>query len=70
MVLGCGLMGPTIAKDCAENNDVTKVLACDIDKEKLQKTVNFVSSSKLKTAILDVTDHKALVKKMKEAGIL
>jgi lysine 6-dehydrogenase len=65
MVLGCGLMGPTIAKDCAENNDVTKVLACDIDKEKLQKTVNFVSSSKLETAILDVADHKALVKKMK-----
>ncbi|GAF86414.1 unnamed protein product, partial [marine sediment metagenome] len=52
IVLGCGLMGPTVAKDCAEDDAVSKVLACDIDVEKLRKAEEFVSNPKLETAKL------------------
>ncbi|UCH56593.1 MAG: saccharopine dehydrogenase NADP-binding domain-containing protein [Candidatus Bathyarchaeota archaeon] len=65
MVLGCGLMGPTIARDCAESESVSKVLARDIDEEKLRNAKEFVSSPKLKTARLNIADHDALVKKMR-----
>jgi lysine 6-dehydrogenase len=65
MVLGCGLMGPTVAKDCAEDKGVSKVMACDIDEEKLRKAQEFASNPKLETSVLSVTDHDALVEKMK-----
>ncbi|MGD2142683.1 MAG: saccharopine dehydrogenase C-terminal domain-containing protein [Candidatus Bathyarchaeota archaeon] len=70
MVLGCGLMGPTIAKDCTESKEVSEVLACDIDQKKLEQVEEFVSSSKLKTFKLSVTDHKTLVKQMKEYDVV
>ena len=65
MVLGCGLMGPTIARDCAGDPAVSEVLACDIDEEKLRRAEEFVSNPKLETEILSVTDHGALVDRMR-----
>lgn len=65
MVIGMGLMGPTIAKDCAEASEVTKVLGCDIDEAKLREAEVFVDNPKFETVILSATDHEALVDKMK-----
>jgi lysine 6-dehydrogenase len=65
VVLGCGLMGPTIARDCAEDASVSRVLACDIDYERLEKAEEFVSNPKLETAKLSVTDHGALVEHLR-----
>ncbi len=65
LVLGCGLMGPTAAKDCAESAEVTKVLGCDFDEEKLKKAKVFVANRKFETASIDVTDHEALVSTMR-----
>jgi lysine 6-dehydrogenase len=65
LVLGMGLMGPTIAKDCCEDQEVTKVTGCDVDPRKLEEAKNQVGSPKFDTAVVDVTDHDSLVKIMK-----
>ena len=65
LVLGMGLMGPTIAKDCCSDADVAKVTGCDIDAGKLAEAVKYVDSPKFDTAVVSVTDHGALVKIMK-----
>jgi lysine 6-dehydrogenase len=65
LVLGCGLMGPTVAKDCAESDEVTEVVGCDVDQEKLDRAVEFVSNPKFEAVKLSVTDHDALVEGMR-----
>jgi lysine 6-dehydrogenase len=61
LILGCGLMGPVIAKDCAENDDITEVVGCDFDEEQLKKCSKFVSNKKFRTSKLDLTDYGTLV---------
>lgn len=62
-VVGAGLMGPTIAMDCVENDEVEEVLLIDIDDVSLRKVAESLGlPSKLKTLVQDVTDHKSLVK--------
>ncbi|MGW8178699.1 MAG: saccharopine dehydrogenase family protein, partial [bacterium] len=70
LVLGMGLMGPTIAKDCAEASEVTKVTGCDIDQKKLDEAKQYVNNKKYDTDILSVLDHDALVKKMKDYDLV
>ncbi len=65
LVLGMGLMGPTIAKDCCADPEVTKVTGCDIDSRKLVEAKNYVDSPKFDTTVASVTDHDGLVKIMK-----
>jgi lysine 6-dehydrogenase len=65
MVLGCGLMGPTIARDCAESGEVSTVVIGDIDEKKLEKAEKKIASPKLETAKLNVTDHDGLVKRIR-----
>ena len=61
-----GLMGPTIAKDCAESIEVSKVTGCDIDKEKLSEALEYVSNPKFDVEELSVLNHDKLVKKMRD----
>lgn len=70
LVLGLGLMGPTIAKDCAESPKVSKVTGCDIDKKKLQEAVIYVNNPKFDTEELSVLDNEKLVKKMKNYDLV
>ncbi|MBU7018839.1 MAG: saccharopine dehydrogenase NADP-binding domain-containing protein [Theionarchaea archaeon] len=65
LVVGCGLMGPAIAKDCAQNKEVTHVEGCDIDEEQLKRCLKIVSNNKFETSILNLNNYEALVKKMK-----
>lgn len=65
LILGMGLMGPTIAKDCAEDPDVTKVTGADIDKARLEESLEYVANDKFDIEVLSVLDHEKLVKKMK-----
>ena len=65
LVLGMGLMGPTIAKDCCVDPEVTKVTGCDIDAEKLREAEKYVCSPKFDTTVVSVTNHEALVETMK-----
>jgi len=70
LVLGCGLMGPTVAKDCVESKDVAKVTGCDINEEQLKRCSQFVANKKFETSKLDITDHKALLKRMKDFDVV
>ena len=70
LILGMGLMGPTIAKDCAEDPMVTKVTGCDIDKKKLDDASKYVNNKKFDVEILSVLDHKKLVNKMKDYDLI
>jgi lysine 6-dehydrogenase len=65
LILGMGLMGPTIAKDCAEAAEVSKVTGCDIDKNKLTESLEYVKNSKFDIEELSVLDYDKMVKKMK-----
>ena len=64
LVLGMGLMGPAIAKNCSEDPEVTRVTGCDIDKDKLASARKYVNSEKFNTASLSVTDREKLAKKI------
>jgi lysine 6-dehydrogenase len=70
LILGMGLMGPTIAKDCAESIDVSRVTGCDIDNKKLVKAFEFVNNSKFDIEVLSVLDHDKLVNKMKNYDVV
>ena len=63
-------MGPTIAKDCAESNDVSKVTGCDIDQVKLDEALRYVDNPKFDTMILSVTDHDPLVSMMRNYDVV
>jgi lysine 6-dehydrogenase len=65
LVAGCGLMGPAVAKDCCESEDVTKVVGCDIDETQLKRCTQHVSNEKFERFKLDLNDHEALSRKMK-----
>jgi len=65
-VLGAGLMGPTIAMDCIESDDVEEVLLIDIDREKLDRaSAKLGNPSKLKTMVQDVTDRRGLAETLR-----
>jgi len=65
LVLGMGLMGPTVAKDCVGDKRVEKVTGCDIDESKLQAAKKYVNSKKFDIKKADLTSHESLVAVMK-----
>jgi lysine 6-dehydrogenase len=70
LILGMGLMGPTIAKDCAEDPDVTRVTGADIDMAKLEESAKYVNNSKFDITELSVLDHDKLVETMKDYDLV
>jgi lysine 6-dehydrogenase len=62
-VIGAGLMGPAIAKDCLEDQGVDEVLLVDIDAGQMEQVSEALGKpAKLKTVVQDVTDRKGLAK--------
>ncbi|MFA9437123.1 MAG: saccharopine dehydrogenase NADP-binding domain-containing protein, partial [Candidatus Bathyarchaeota archaeon] len=70
LILGLGLMGPTIAKDCAEAENVTKVTGCDIDQARLDEVSKYVDNTKFDVEVLSVLDHEKMVSKMKSYDLV
>jgi len=70
LVLGRGLMGPTIVKDCFIDPEVTKVTGCDIDPRKLVEAEKYVDNRRFDTAVVSVTDHDGLVEIMKDYDVV
>lgn len=69
-VVGAGLMGPTIAMDCVENDEVENVLIIDIDSVKLRKVAESLGSpTKLKILVQDVTDRNSFVRSLKDYDV-
>jgi len=65
LVLGMGLMGPTVAKDCAEDPETVRVTGCDIDEAKLAAAKKYVDNRKFDTRKVDITSHGQLIAAMK-----
>jgi len=61
IVLGMGLMGPTVAKDCVADPLVELVIGCDIDEVQLKKAASRVKSKKFITKKINIIDHNELV---------
>ena len=65
-VIGAGLMGPAIAKDCLEDQGVEEVLLVDIDAGQMEKVAEALGNpAKLKTIVQDVTDRDGLARVLK-----
>ncbi len=61
VVLGMGLMGPTVAKDCVKDKNVEKVIGLDFDEAKLNAAKSYVDDEKFTAKKVDITNHKQLV---------
>lgn len=65
LILGMGLMGPTIAKDCSEDKKAEMVTGCDVDEIKLKTAERYVDNKKFFTKKVDITNQEQLVAAMK-----
>lgn len=70
LILGMGLMGPTIAKDCCNDPLVKRVTGADIDMARLEESAKYVKNSKFDITELSVLDHKKLVQTMKNYDLV
>lgn len=70
LILGMGLMGPTIAKDCCNDPLVTRVTGADIDMARLEESAEYVKDSKFDITKLSVLDHEKLVETMKDYDLV
>ena len=60
-VIGAGLMGPTIVRDCIESGEVDEVLLVDFDQGRLTTVAEQLGNPpRLKTLVQDVTDRQGL----------
>ena len=65
LILGMGLMGPTIAKDCSEDKKAERVTGCDVDEIKLKAAERYVDNKNFFTKKVDITNQEQLVAAMK-----
>jgi len=66
LVLGVGKQGSFLVRDLIESDEVSEVVASDIDVRKLKKYVDKLKSEKVRAEHIDVTDHAKLVKLMRQ----
>jgi lysine 6-dehydrogenase len=65
LVLGMGLMGPAVAKDCSEDTKTEMVMGCDIDDIKLKMAEKYINNKKFYTKKIDITNQEQLIAAMK-----
>lgn len=65
LVLGSGLMGPTIARDLLISNEVEQVVVADKDPERLKACSSKAGGGRLSTQVMDISDQSAASKLMK-----
>mgnify|MGYP001043963028 CR=1 FL=1 len=66
LVLGVGKQGSVLVRDLIQSNEVSEVVAGDINIKRLKQYVNKLKSEKVRAEQIDVTDHAKLVKLMKQ----
>jgi len=65
LVLGSGLIGPTIAQDLLESSETKQVVVADKDPERLKACSSKLAGGRLSTQIIDVSDQSATSKLIK-----
>ena len=66
LVLGVGKQGSALVRDLIESDEVSEVVAGDINITRLKKLEDRLESEKVRTEQVDVTDHAKLVDLMRE----
>jgi len=65
LVLGVGKQGSVLVRDLIQSNEVSEVVAADINIKGLKQHIDKLKSEKVRAEQIDVTDHAKLVKLMK-----
>ena len=65
LVLGVGKQGSVLVRDLIESDEVSEVVAGDVDIERLKQHVDKLESEKVRAEQIDVTDHAKLVDLMR-----
>jgi saccharopine dehydrogenase-like NADP-dependent oxidoreductase len=66
---GAGLTGKCAVRDLANSPGVSEVVVADIEKERAQKFVSSLGSSKVQYATVDVRNHEATAALLKDADV-
>ena len=66
---GAGLTGKCAVRDLANSPEVSEILVADIEKERTQKFVSSLGSSKVQHATVDVRNHEATAALLKDADV-
>lgn len=69
LVLGSGMMGSAIAYDLAHAHGVQKVTLADVDMNRAKNAALGIGSPNVHSLVLDVNDHKSVVKAMKNHAV-
>jgi len=70
VVLGGGLTGRCAVRDLIESQQVTEVIVGDVDTHHLEGFVADLQSSKVRTETVDVRDHEATAKLLKDSDVV
>jgi len=66
LVLGIGNMGRFLTRELAMSDDVSEVVAADVDINRVQKYINELRSDKVKAAYIDITNYEKTVDLMRQ----
>lgn len=66
LVLGIGKQGTVLVRDLIQSNEVSEVVAADINIKRLKQYVDKLKSEKVRAEQINATDHAKLVKLMKQ----
>jgi len=66
LVLGSGMQGSAAIRDLVGSNQVSEVVAADLDTRKIQGTIASLRTSKVKSEQVDAANHEDLVRLMKK----
>lgn len=66
LVLGSGMQGSAAIRDMVGSNQVSEVVAADLDTHKIQEIIASLRTSKTKTEQVDAANHEDLVRLMKK----
>ncbi|HMK84172.1 MAG TPA: saccharopine dehydrogenase C-terminal domain-containing protein [Candidatus Bathyarchaeia archaeon] len=70
VVLGGGLTGRCAVRDLIENQKVTEIVVGDIDKQRLENFVTDLKTNKVKAETVDVRNHEATARILKDADVV
>ena len=73
VIFGSGLIGPAVAYNLMSDQEVSQVTICDLDQTKLDTALSQLSSikgsDKVDSAVIDLTDKAASIKKISEYDV-
>jgi lysine 6-dehydrogenase len=70
MVIGCGLIGPAVALDLVQSQEISEVAVGDIDDKKIEQLLKRVKSGKLTGQHVDISDQEATKRQIRDFDVV